>query len=71
MEGAAFTVMLSDLELEPPAFVAVTVNVEMPGAVGVPLITPVADPKESPTGSVPLVTLHAIGAVPVAARVWV
>ena len=63
--------MLSDSELEPPALVAAMVNVETPAAVGVPLMTPVADPKESPAGSVPLVTLHVIGAVPVAARVWV
>jgi hypothetical protein len=66
-----FTVRLSDLELAPPALVALTVKVKMPAAVGVPLMMPVEDAKEIPAGSVPLVTLHVIGAVPVAARVCV
>ena len=69
--GGAFTVRLNGLELEPPAFFALTVKVKTPGAVGVPLMMPVEDPKESPAGSAPLVTLHVIGAVPVAARVCV
>ena len=71
MPGGVFTVRVSDLELEPPALVALAVKVKMPGAVGVPLTMPVEDPKESPAGSVPLVTLHVMGAVPVADRVWV
>jgi hypothetical protein len=71
MMGGAFTVILNDLELEPPAFVAVIVGVKTPAAVGVPLMTPVEDPRLSPAGSVPLVTLQIIGAVPVAARVCV
>jgi hypothetical protein len=66
-----FTVRLNCSELEPPALVALAVKVKMRGAVGVPLTMPVEDPKESPAGSVPLVTLHVIGAVPVAARVCV
>ena len=65
------TVRLSDLELDPPALVALTVKVKMPAAAGVPLMMPVEDAKESPAGSAPLVTLHVIGAVPVAARVCV
>jgi hypothetical protein len=71
MEGGVFTVRLNCVELEPPALVAVIVNVNTPAAVGVPMMIPVEDPKESPAGSVPLVTLHVIGAVPVAATVWV
>ena len=71
MPGGVFTVRLSDLELEPPELVALTVKVKMPAAVGVPLMMPVEDAKEIPAGSVPLVTLHVIGAVPVAARVCV
>ena len=70
MPGGVFTVRVSDLELEPPALVALTVKVKMPAAVGVPLMMPLEDAKESPAGSAPLVTLHVIGAVPVAARVW-
>src|SRR5450759_108800 len=71
MPGSVFTVRLSDLGLAPPALVALMVKVKMPAAVGVPLMMPVADAKESPAGSAPLVTLHVIGAVPVAARVCV
>ena len=71
MEGGVFTVRLNCVELEPPALVAVIVNVNTPAAVGVPMMIPVEDPKESPAGSVPLATVHVIGAVPVAARVWV
>jgi hypothetical protein len=67
----AFTVRLNGPELEPPALAALAVKVKTPAAVGVPLTIPVEDPKESPAGSVPLVTLHVIGAVPVAARVCV
>jgi hypothetical protein len=70
MPGGVFTVRVSDLELEPPALVALTVKVKMPAAVGVPLMMPLEDAKENPAGSAPLVTLHVIGAVPVAARVW-
>ena len=71
MPGGVFTVRVSDLELEPPALVALAVKVKTPGAVGVPLTMPVEDAKESPAGSAPVVTPHVIGAVPVAARVCV
>ncbi len=69
--GGVFTITLSDLELTPPAFTAVTVKTEVPAAAGVPLMMPVEDPKDKPAGSAPLVTLHVIGAVPVAARACV
>jgi hypothetical protein len=71
MAGGVFTVKVSCLELIPPALAALAVKVKTPGAVGVPLTMPVEDPKESPAGSAPLVTLHVTGAVPVADRVWV
>ena len=57
------------MEAEPLALTAVTVKVKLPVAVGVPLMMPVEDAKESPAGNAPLVMLHVIGAVPVAARV--
>ena len=66
--GGALTIRLNWVELEPAALVAVMVKVKTPVAVGIPLIMPVEDPKESPAGSAPLVTLHVMGAVPVAAR---
>ena len=57
------------LELLPAVFVAVTVNVLVAAVVGVPLITPVLALSDNPAGSEPLVMLHVIGAVPVAASV--
>ena len=72
IEGAvagAFTGRLISAEWLPAVFVAVTMNVETPAVVGVPLIAPVEEPRASPAGSVPLVTFHMIGAVPVAAKV--
>jgi hypothetical protein len=67
--GGAFTVRLNGLELEPPAFFALTVKVKTPATVGIPLMRPVEDPKVSPAGRAPLVTLHVMGAVPMAATV--
>jgi len=67
--GGALTVRLTCLELLPPALVARTMKVETLSAVGVPLMMPVEEPKLSPEGSAPVVTLHVSGVVPVAARV--
>ncbi len=64
----ALTVRLNCAELDPPALVAVIVNVKMPDAVGVPLIVPV-EPRASPAGSEPLVTAQVMGAVPVVVSV--
>ena len=67
--AGAFTVRLSCLELDPPALAAVIVGAKTPVAVGVPLIMPVVDPRVSPAGNVPLVTVQVIGVVPVAVSV--
>ena len=64
----AFTVRLSNSELLPAELVAVTVNVDTATAVGVPLRTPVEEPRATPAGSVPLVTAQVIGVVPLAAN---
>ena len=50
------------------ASVAVTVKANGPDAVGVPDSTPVALSSSSPAGSVPVVTLHAIGVRPAGLR---
>jgi len=57
------------VEVLPAVLVAVTVNVETPAVVGVPLMMPVEEFKLSPAESVPLVTLQVIGVVPVAVKV--
>jgi hypothetical protein len=67
--AAALTVRLNCLESLPAAFFAATVKIETPSAIGIPLITPVEDPKLSPVGRVPVVTLHVTGVVPITARV--
>ena len=54
--------------LLPPAFFAVTVNVDFSHFVGVPEIAlPV---RVNPSGNVPLSRLHVMGVSPVAANVW-
>ena len=54
----------------PALLAALTVKVEVPAAVGVPLISPVVSFSVRPLGSSPLIMLHMIGSVPVAVKVW-
>ena len=54
----------------PALLVALTVKVEVPAAVGVPLISPVSLFRLRPVGQSPFSTLHVIGVVPSALRVW-
>jgi hypothetical protein len=50
---ASVTVMENACEVEPPEFVAVTVKLEVPRAVGYPLTTPLAEPSAKPAGKLP------------------
>lgn len=43
---------------------AVMVNVELPAAVGLPLMTPVEESRVKPAGSVPTVTAQFVTVVP-------
>jgi hypothetical protein len=61
--------MLSDLVTLPALFVALTVKLDVPAAVGVPVIDPDVPFKLKPAGRLPLAIAHVIGAVPVAMRV--
>src|SRR3990172_9620916 len=55
----------------PLSSVALTVKFEVPAAVGVPLISPVALLRLSPAGSAPTVTAHVTGDLPpLLASVW-
>ena len=67
--AAALTVIVSDLVLLPAEFDAVTANVNVPAAVGVPLIVPVDALSDKPVGNVPLDMLHVMGVVPLAVKV--
>ena len=53
----------------PARLVACTVNALVPEVVGVPVIAPVEEFRDSPAGSEPAARLQVIGAVPVAVRV--
>ncbi len=63
-ELAATILSVRDCVAEPAEFCAVTVNVYLPVAVGVPEITP-ALLRVSPVGRLPDVTDHVMGVVPV------
>ena len=54
----------------PTRFSALTVNLAVPSAVGVPLISPVSLFRLRPAGRPPFSMLHMMGVVPLAVRVW-
>jgi hypothetical protein len=66
----AVIVMLNALVSLPALFAAWAVKLEVPTAVGVPEITPVAEFRFKPRGKAPLAIVHVIGAVPLAKSVW-
>ena len=68
--GTAEMIILKALVAFPAEFVALTVKLNVPSAVGVPEITPVVAFKLRPAGNVRAEISQAIGAVPVAASVW-
>ena len=68
--GTAVTTMLRVLVPLPVAFVALTVKLNVPIAVGVPVMAPVVSFKLRPVGSVRLEIDQVIGFEPVAASVW-
>ena len=69
--GAATIVIVSCLVTEPAEFSARTVKVNVPAAVGVPVIAPVVAFSVNPPGKAPDEMLHVIGAVPLTLSVWV
>jgi len=68
--GTAVTTIISALVPLPVAFVALTVKLNVPIAVGVPVIAPVVSFKLRPVGSVRLEIDQVIGFEPVTASVW-
>ena len=57
--AGSLTVILNDSLSEPPLFLAVTVKLDVPCAVGVPEITPVLSSKVRPFGkALPVEALH-------------
>ena len=70
VRGAGSTIMLKLTVSAPPVFVALTVKVNVPSAVGVPEITP-EELRDKPAGKLPTVTSQVNGVPPVATSVWV
>ena len=68
--GIAETTILRFNVAFPAEFVALTVKLNVPVAVGVPVIAPFAALRINPAGSAPLPISHVIGVVPVAASLW-
>jgi len=58
--------MLSSLVSFPATLVALTVKLNVPAVVGVPVIAPLVAFKLNPVGRLPLTISHVIGAVPLA-----
>ena len=54
----------------PETFDALTVKLNVPVAVGIPVIAPVVSFKFRPVGNVPLAIAQVIGVVPVALNLW-
>ena len=70
IEGISVMTILRLLVVFPATFVALIVKLDVPIAVGIPVIVPVAAFKLKPVGSVPLETDQVIGVVPVALSLW-
>ena len=71
--GASLVIVIdSSFVSLPTLFSALTVNLAVPSAVGVPLISPVSAFRLRPAGRTPFPfsTLHLMGVVPSAVRVW-
>ena len=69
IEGISVTAILRFIMAFPAEFAALTVKLNVPDAVGIPVIAPVVSFKLKPAGSVRLEIDQVIGVVPVAASV--
>ena len=68
--GSGIISILRDFVPFPAEFVALTLKLNVPVVVGVPVIAPVVVFKTKPVGNLPLETDQVIGVVPVAVNVW-
>jgi hypothetical protein len=67
--GIVEITILRALVVFPAELFALTVKLDVPVAVGVPVIAPVVAFKLKPVGNLPLAIAQVIGVVPVAVRV--
>ena len=68
--GISEMTMLRSLLSFPALFDALTVKLNVPVVVGIPVIAPFASYRLRPVGNSPLIIDHVIGVVPVAASFW-
>jgi len=68
--GISEIMMLRFTVAFPTEFVALTVKLNVPVTVGIPVIAPVDAFRLRPVGIVPPLTAQVIGVVPVAASLW-
>ena len=54
----------------PTEFAALAVKLNVPVAVGMPVIAPLVAFRKRPVGNEPLLIVHDIGVVPVAVSLW-
>ena len=64
--GIAVMTILRLLVVLPAEFVALTVKLNVPATIGIPVIAPVVSFRFKPAGSIPSETDHVIGVAPVA-----
>ena len=68
--GISETTMLRFTVAFPTEFVALAVKLNVPAAVGIPVIAPLVALRLIPVGSAPLLIDQVIGVVPVAVSLW-
>ena len=62
--------ILKVLATYPALFDALTLKLNVPAVVGVPVIAPVVEAKSKPDGRLPLSIAHVIGVGPLATNLW-
>ena len=68
--GISATTILRFIVAFPTEFVALAVKLNVPVAVGMPVIAPVVAFRIRPVGSAPLLIDQVMGVVPVAVSLW-
>ena len=68
--GISVTRILRFIVTLPATLVALAIKLNVPAAVGVPVIAPLVVFRFKPVGSAPLPIAQVIGVVPVALSVW-
>ena len=68
--GSAAITIVRGFVILPVVFVALTVRLDVPIAVEIPVMAPEVSFRLKPTGRLPLAIAQVIGVVPVAVNLW-